>query len=65
MKDQNDESDDMKCSMQKYITIESMDNPPCVDIQFSVAVKGHDDIFHIGRNECLELIAIFKCLCVI
>ena len=42
-----------------------MDNPPCVDIQSSVVVKEHDDIFRIGRNECLELIAICKCLCVI
>ena len=41
-----------------------MDTPPCVDIQFYVVVRDHDEIFHIGRNECLEIIAILKFICV-
>ena len=42
-----------------------MDVPPCVDRRFSVVVKEHDDIFHIGRNKCLEIITVWKCLCII
>ena len=41
-----------------YIMIESMNIPPCVDSQISVVVKEFDDIFHIGRNEFFEFVAL-------
>ena len=45
-----------------YITIESMNIPPCVDSLFSVVVKDCDDICHLGRNECFDFVAIWQCL---
>ena len=42
-----------------------MDISPCVYSRFSAVVKEHGEICHIVRNECLELVVIWKCLCVI
>ena len=35
-----------------------MNVPSCGEIGFSVVVKECDVIFHIGRNECFEFVAI-------
>ena len=37
----------------------------CVDSQFSVVIKDFDEIYHLGRNECLNFIALCKCLSVL
>ena len=39
-----------------------MNISPCVDSQYSVVVKECDEIYHLGRNEGFELIAILKFL---
>ena len=51
--------------MKLYVTIDYMDIPPCVESRFSAVFREHGEICYIGRNECLELLVIWKCLCVI
>ena len=45
-----------------YILIESTNIPSCADSQFSVVVNERDKTCHIGRNECLEFIDLWKWL---
>ena len=39
-----------------------MDVSSCVDSIFSVLVKECDEIFHLGRDECFEFVALLICL---
>ena len=67
MKGKNDESADLYWLMLLEFQL-SLDNYRIHEFillcrqQIFVVVKECDDIYHLGRNKCLEFVGILKCL---